>query len=150
MKTIRNEEHRTALCDRFEKLTGSETPAWGRMNVKQMVSHLVQTATLPFEETLPDKSNLLSQTLIKTLVLYVLPMPKEVKTSPEMDQQEKGRVPGDFHEDKRLVVESIEKLASLSASEPCKYHPFFGPMTPKHWGILAHKHMDHHLKQFGV
>ena len=120
------------------------------MNVKQMVSHLVQTGTLPFEETLPDKSNFLSRTVIKPLVLYVLPMPKEVKTSPEMDQQEKGRAPGDFHEDKRLVVESIERLASLGESAACKHHPFFGKMTPKHWGILAHKHMDHHLKQFGV
>src|SRR6476661_76473 len=125
MKTIRNEQHRAALCGRFEKLTGNETPAWGRMNVNQMVSHLVQTGTLPFEETLPDKSNLFSRTLLKPLVLYVLPMPKEVKTSPEMDQQEKGRAPGEFVEDKRLVIEAIERLARLPATEPCKYHPFF-------------------------
>ena len=150
MKTIRNETHRRDLCSRLEKVTGEEKAAWGRMSVNQMVSHLVQTGTLPFEETLPDRSNFLSRTLIKPLVLYVLPMPKEVPTPPDMDQQEKGRPPGDLAEDKRLAIEAINKVGTLSPDTPCKYHPFFGPMTPKQWGVIAHKHIDHHLRQFGV
>jgi uncharacterized protein DUF1569 len=67
-----------------------------------------------------------------------------------MDQQEKGRPPGDFVEDKRAVIESINKLGSLSSGDACEYHPFFGPMTAKQWAVIAHKHIDHHLRQFGV
>lgn len=150
MRTIRNENDRTALCARIEKLTGSETPAWGRMNVNQMVSHLVQTGDLPFAVSLPDKSNFFARTFVKPLVLYVLPMPKEVKTPAEMNQQEKGRPPGELGEDKRLVIDAINRLAALGESERCKHHPFFGPMTPKQWAVIAHKHIDHHLRQFGV
>ncbi len=150
MKTIRNEAHRRELCSRIEKVTGSETPAWGRMNVNQMVSHLVQTGTLPFEDTLPNTSSFLSRSIIKPLALYVLPMPKEVKTPPEVDQQEKGRPPGDLAEDKRLVLESIERLAALPDTHKCLHHPFFGPMTTKQWGLIAYKHTDHHLRQFGI
>ena len=29
-------------------------------------------------------------------------------------------------------------------------HSFFGKMTPEEWAILTYKHLDHHLRQFGV
>ena len=29
-------------------------------------------------------------------------------------------------------------------------HSFFGPLTPEEWAILMYKHLDHHLRQFGV
>ena len=34
----------------------------------------------------------------------------------------------------------------------CTTHPhaFFGPLTPDQWAILMYKHLDHHLRQFGV
>ena len=86
MKTIRNETERTKLIERLNKLTGSETPAWGKMTAEQMMSHLVQAGDLPFESTVADRSSFMSRTLIKPLILYVLPMPKEVKVSPDMDQ----------------------------------------------------------------
>jgi hypothetical protein len=29
-------------------------------------------------------------------------------------------------------------------------HSFFGKMTAEEWAILMYKHLDHHLRQFGV
>jgi hypothetical protein len=29
-------------------------------------------------------------------------------------------------------------------------HSFFGRLTPEQWAILTFKHLDHHLRQFGV
>ncbi len=29
-------------------------------------------------------------------------------------------------------------------------HSFFGRLTPEEWAILTYKHLDHHLRQFGV
>lgn len=29
-------------------------------------------------------------------------------------------------------------------------HSFFGRLTPNEWAILTYKHLDHHLRQFGV
>ena len=29
-------------------------------------------------------------------------------------------------------------------------HPFFGALTPDDWGVLTYKHLDHHLRQFGL
>jgi Protein of unknown function (DUF1569) len=66
---------------------------------------------------------------------------------------------------KELVIEddhdfAIERarlgtlIGRFAAAGPagCTSHPhaFFGPLTPEEWGILMYKHLDHHLRQFGV
>ena len=150
MKTIRNETDRSSLIDRLGNLKGDETPLWGKMNVNQMMSHLVQAGELPFVASLPDKSTFASRTFIKPLILYVLPMPKEVKTSAEMNQQEDGRKPEEFESDRTSVIASINQLGTLPVDHACSYHPMFGKMNAKEWALIVHKHIDHHLKQFGV
>jgi hypothetical protein len=150
MKTIRNEADCTAIINRLNKLTGEEKALWGKMNVNQMLSHLVQSGGMPFGHELTSRSNFMSRNVIKPLVLYVLPMPKEVKTSPEMDQQIDGRKPEDFERDKAAVIDLTQKLGAMALDNQCAEHPFFGKMSAKEWAIIAHKHIDHHLKQFGV
>jgi hypothetical protein len=150
MKTLRDEACRNALISRLERLKGDETPAWGKMNLEQMLSHLVQTGDFPFESYVPDQSNVLSRTILKPLVLYLLPIPKEVKVSAELDQQQKGRPPMGLAEDRARVVESIGRIGTMPENQQCLGHPFFGKLSAKQWAVLAHKHIDHHLKQFGV
>lgn len=150
MKTIRNESSRAELIRRVNALENTASPLWGRMNVEQMLSHLAQTAEWPFGHSVPDSSNLISRTLIKTLVVYFLPVPKEVKTAPQVDQQRDGRRPQGFDTDRALVIDGINKLGTLPETDDCCDHPFFGKMSAKQWALLAHKHIDHHLKQFGA
>lgn len=150
MKTIRDQGNRSNLIDRLNKLTGQEKPLWGRMTLDQMMSHLVQAGELPFESGVPDRSTFMSRTFVKPLVLYVLPIPKEVKVSAEMDQQADGRPPLGFETDRGHVIACLERLAKLPVNEKCLDHPFFGKMSAKDWALIAYKHTDHHLKQFGV
>lgn len=150
MKSLRNESERAGLIERVKGLTGSETPSWGKMNVIQMVSHLVQAGEMPFESSVPDRSSFMSRTVLKPLILYAVPVPKEVKTSPEMNQQEKGRKPQDFESDKALLINAINKIGTLPLDHECLPHPFFGAMNAKQWSVLASKHINHHLTQFGV
>lgn len=149
MKTLRDEKCRAALIARINMLTPESQPVWGRMNVEQMLSHLVQAADLPFVSTIPDHSSFLSRAA-KPLLLYVLPMPKEIKTSAELDQQKGGRKSEGFEADKSRVVDEIARLGTLPADHKCFHHPFFGKMSAKEWSVIGHKHIDHHLRQFGV
>ena len=150
MKSLRNEQCRQELTARLNKLSPDAKAAWGKMTVEQMLSHLVQSGDLPFESTVPDRSNWMSRNVIKPLVFYVLPIPKEVPTSPEIDQQENGRAPQGFEADKAMVIESFQKLGEIATDHKCLNHPFFGPMSAKQWCRLGYKHADHHLRQFGV
>ena len=150
MKSIRDEKCRAELLDRLNKVTPEAKALWGRMSVEQMMSHLVQAGELPFNSDIPDISTFMSRTFIKALVLYVLPMPKEVKTSAPMDQQQDGRKPLGFEIDKAKTIELLNQIGTLPSDQECSYHPFFGKMSVKEWGLIAHKHTDHHLRQFGV
>jgi hypothetical protein len=150
MKSVRDEKCRTELIGRISSLNADAKPVWGKMNIEQMLSHLVHSGELPFVESVPNVSNWMTRTLVKPLMLYVLPMPKEIKTSPEMDQQQKGRPPQGLDVDKAKAIELINKLGTLDPGHDCLCHPFFGKLSAKEWAMLAHKHIDHHLRQFGV
>ena len=46
-----------------------------------------------------------------------------------------------------LVARFGAQGPSVLSNEP---HPFFGPLTAAEWDLLQWKHLDHHLRQFGV
>jgi hypothetical protein len=150
MKTLRDEKCRSELSSRIARLTSDSKPLWGRMTVEQMLSHLVQSGEMPFVASVPDRSSFMSRTLVKTLVLTVVPVPKEVKTSAELDQQQGGRKPLGLDIDKTKLTESIEKIGTLPKGHPCLAHPFFGKLSARQWSRIGYKHIDHHLRQFGV
>ena len=150
MKSLRDETCRNEMIERIKNLSPSANAAWGKMNVEQMLSHLVQGNDLPFNATVPDRTSFLSTKVLKPLVLYALPVPKEVKTAPQMDQQQEGRKPLGFEVDRANLIESINRVGTLPLDHKCLGHPFFGKMNAKQWARLAYKHIDHHLKQFGV
>jgi hypothetical protein len=150
MKSLRDEKCRAEIIRRIDKLTPDAKASWGRMSVEQMLSHLVQGNELPFVASVPDGSNFMSRNVVKPLMLYLLPIPKEIKTSAEMDQQQKGRPPAGFETDKTELIEGVNKIGTLPLDHDCLPHPFFGKLSVKEWGAIAHKHIDHHLRQFGV
>jgi hypothetical protein len=150
MKTLRDEKCRAELIQRLDVLTPESKAAWGRMTVDQMLSHLVQAGELPFVESVGDRSNFVSRNMIKPLMLYLLPMPKEIQTSPDMDQQQDGRKPLGFDIDRASLTESINKIGTLPSDSTCLPHPFFGKLSARQWSKIGYKHIDHHLRQFGV
>lgn len=150
MRSIRNEDDRDNLVGRINKLSGDETSLWGKMTCDQMLSHLVQASELPFMASVPERSTFALRTIVKPLVLYVLPMPKEVKVSAEFDQQKKGRTPQGTAADKETLVGLLSRVGALPSDHECLNHPMFGKLTAEQWAVLMYKHTDHHLKQFGV
>jgi len=150
IKTLRDEKRRDELVARINALTPDAAARWGRMSVVQMLSHLVQSGELPFVASVPDRSNWASRMLLKPLVLYVLPIPKNVPTARALDQAQAGTAPADFEADRRELLASIERMCALGEDFDWAAHPTFGKMNRRQWGLLAHKHLDHHLKQFGV
>ena len=41
-------------------------------------------------------------------------------------------------------------LALEAATAACCEHALIGKVSGEDWGRLQHKHVDHHLRQFGV
>jgi hypothetical protein len=57
----------------------------------------------------------------------------------------------DFGTERLRLCGLIDRFAAAGPNG-CTTHPhaFFGRLTPEEWAILMYKHLDHHLRQFGV
>ena len=57
----------------------------------------------------------------------------------------------DLTTERERLCAAINRFAADGPSG-CTAHPhsFFGRLTPDEWAILMYKHVDHHLRQFGV
>lgn len=140
-----------AIRERMNKLTPESSPRWGKMNVNQMMCHVTDGFLMSMgDRPLPDESNFFSRTFIKFLVIKVIKMPKEVPTMPGLDQMKEGTKPGEFEDNRRAMIDALDKLYTLPPDHVWAAHPKFGPLTAREWGILGYKHVDHHLRQFGV
>lgn len=92
-----------------------------------------------------DVSTLMLRTAVKWLVLrtaFQAP-PGKVKTAREMLTTE----PAGWAADLATCEALLERLAGATTVAP---HPAFGPLSAEEWGVMAWKHFDHHLRQFGV
>jgi len=146
MKTIRDEAHRAALLSRLKKLSPGRQPEWGTLTAHQMVCHLNDQMAVALGD-IPSRreGGILMRTLVKWITLYVMPsIPKaKIRTAPEM----LTTAPSDWSEDTKRFVSLLSRLVDETNPSP---HPAFGPLSQDQWGILAAKHIDHHLNQFGV
>jgi hypothetical protein len=64
--------------------------------------------------------------------------------------QTAGNVPdASFEEEKSKFVHILSKYPKIDYKLEAS-HPVFGPLTHEQWGIFVWRHVDHHLRQFGV
>lgn len=148
MKTLWDPAARRELCDRLTRLTPAATRRWGTMSAPHMVAHLVDSMRMAIGDIPVASKNLpLRFTPIKQLIIYCLPFPKGAPTAPELV----SRLPADWPSECATLLTLIDRFADRSRSAPgWPDHPAFGKLTGNSWGVLAYRHIDHHLRQFGV
>ena len=151
MRSVRNARDRAELLQRLRMISPESRPRWGRMSAHQMVCHLgdICRVSLGERRTTPV-GNPLAHTVIKYFLLGGLPIPKGVPTTPELDQERQGTAPADFDADVRTLEELLERIGTAGSLPDAHEHPFFGPLSTSQWGRFHYRHMDHHLRQFGV
>ena len=147
MKSIWNATDQRSLQDRVRRLTPEHTPRWGRFTAPQVVAHLCDSLRMASSE-LPVKSKRLPIRYppLKQLIIYVLPFPKSAPTAPEL----LVRAPGDFAADCAELNRRLDEVVRAGPAALSREHPAFGTMNARRWGVLIYRHMDHHLRQFGV
>ncbi|MFN0104280.1 MAG: DUF1569 domain-containing protein [Bryobacteraceae bacterium] len=146
-KSLWNPADRESLLARFDSLKPDQRPQWGEMSASKMLRH----CTLPLLSTMGEfpvkpKNTLFRYWPFQPLVIYLLPWPKGAPTAPEFIITDEG----DFNDRRAALRAAIDKFASRGESQTFQPHAAFGPLNPKDWGALAYRHLDHHLKQFGV
>ena len=54
----------------------------------------------------------------------------------------------DFEKEKKQLLDNINRFNEANMIN--EKHPVFGRLTKEQWSKATWKHLDHHLKQFGV
>jgi hypothetical protein len=148
MKTMFDEALRSDILKRVDRVSSELVPLWGKMNAEQMLTHLIASAQMAVGELQTKSKKLpLRYPPLRQLVVYWLPWPKGSPTAPEL------LPPANCESVERSKSELARLLSAFAAraSEPkWPEHPAFGNLSRKGWGVLAWRHFDHHLRQFGV
>ena len=146
--TLLAQADRAALLARLARVKPGTPPRWGRMNAGQMLHHLAEAQRMALGDLAvrPRVKRLFRTWLAKYLFIRTLPIPKGVPTAPELVSQDNF----DFGAERARLTETITRFASVPGTGRGLEHPLFGVLTWLEWGLLQHKHVDHHLRQFGV
>lgn len=147
MKSVFNDSDRSAMVARIDRVAAGAPPRWGKMNAEMMLGHLVESARMTLGQ-LPTKPKRLPFRYfpLKQLIVYVLPFPKGAPTAPELLPRETGSA----DEAKRELVRLLRLIADRAQQTEWPEHPAFGKLNARAWGVLTYRHVDHHLRQFGV
>jgi hypothetical protein len=147
MKSIFNPAVHRELQDRVQRLTPQQRPQWGSMSAAQMVAHLADSLRMASGELeVAPKKAPFRYSPLKELALYVLPIPKGLPTAPELI----ARKPAEWTAEVATLREQLNGLVERGAEALAPAHPVFGSLSARQWGVLVYRHMDHHLRQFGV
>jgi hypothetical protein len=135
---------------RIARLRPDSERQWGKMNPGQALAHCSRAMeTALGDTTLPRMfiGRIIGGPVKKMALGNDEPMKRNSPTSPAFVVRDQPDVAA---ESARLSA-LIDRFSN-GGPEKCTRHPhtFFGPMTPGEWAILMYKHVDHHLRQFGV
>jgi Protein of unknown function (DUF1569) len=136
---------------RLGKLGLQSERRWGTMTAAQMLAHCSMSMQWAVGERVPEKGALparLMGRLVKPMVLRNDdPLRKNSPTSKSLivgDERDLGK-------ERDRLSGLIDKFAAGGPAGCTRNpHSFFGKMTPEEWATLMYKHLDHHLRQFGV
>ena len=146
MKTLWNEADRRDLDARIARLTPERTPLWGRMTAPQMVAHLADAMRMATGEiAIAARRTPFRHPPLKQLFVYVVPIPKGLPTAKEL-----RRTPRAWDTEVADLRAMLESFAARGRDATWPAHPIFGRLGAHAWGVLALRHCDHHLRQFGV
>src|SRR5580698_10393792 len=124
---------------------------WGKMTAAQTLAHCSVSMQWAVGEVVPEKGPLFVRfmgRLVKPMVFRNEdPIRKNSPTAGSLivsDTRDLGK------ERERLSALIDKFVVGGAAGCTRNPHSFFGSMTPEEWAILMYKHLDHHLRQFGV
>jgi hypothetical protein len=145
-KTLLDESVLRHMQERLARLTPLSPGRWGKMSVAQMLHHIGGGLQMAMGDlAIPRRRSPLRLFPVKQLIIFVLPFPKGAPTAPLLVAKDDF----DFDRERRNVNDLLDSFGKRDLVA-WPDHPAFGPLNREQWGVMVWKHLDHHLRQFGV
>jgi hypothetical protein len=150
VKNLFQPERVAEVKSRLATLRPDSRAEWGKMTVTQMVAH----CSVGIESATGDRQ------IKRVPIGYLLgPLVRGLALGDDKPMKKNSPTARDFiisgerdlDTERSRLTGLIDKFASGGPAK-CTTHPhaFFGKLTAEQWAILMYKHLDHHLRQFGV
>lgn len=148
--SIFNQKDVEVLIHRIHLLNPQSKALWGKMNVAQMLAH----NCVDYEQIFGERNDhppfhikWMVRLFFKKSMVNEVPYKPSLPTAPAfiiLDQR-------DFEKEQKRLIKYIERCRDLGAEELVKRkQATLGYLTELEWNNLIYKHLDHHLRQFGV
>lgn len=149
MKNLFDKDCYDEINRRINSLSPATQRQWGKMDVAQMLAHCKVAFSVPLSEKKMPRSflGLLVGRMLKAKLYNNSPWKKNLPTAPHF------KISGsrEFEKEKQDLSGLVNTFYSKGPGNVGKFpHPMFGSFTPEQWGQAMYKHLDHHLRQFGV
>jgi hypothetical protein len=136
------------ILSRIQSVNANTPAAWGKMNAAQMMAHCQATFDAYFKEEKVNRGlmSIMFGKMAKKKLFSKKPWPKGLPTARNFVVADERN----FAVEKEKLIACIKHFAEEGYTVTEKVHPFFGKMSSQEWAMFGYKHLDHHLKQFGV
>ena len=119
------------------------------MNVAQMLSHCSACMDMATGHLNLPRSFIgrILGPIAKPLYTNEKPLSQNSPTARELVRADAR----DFNREQEQLRAKVQQFFAGGEPKCTRHpHPFFGPLTPQEWSRGSYKHLDHHLRQFGV
>lgn len=138
------------LTHRINQLTPMSQRRWGKMNVDQMLAHVC----VPYEQALGERKDgpnvfmkIMLRLFFRQSMVNEVPYKQNLPTAPAFMIVDRR----DFEREKSRILSYIQKIENLGPDYfDGKEQISLGKLNVTEWNNLLYKHIDHHLRQFGV
>ncbi|HKO55635.1 MAG TPA: DUF1569 domain-containing protein [Thermoanaerobaculia bacterium] len=149
MKSLWDPNARLEILRRIDRLTPETRPRWGRMNAEEMLAHITAGMRMGLGE-LPtrERRTIFRYWPLKHLFVYWIPFPRSAYAPREMITRGKSVT---WDAAAAALRDAIARFSLLTPRDRAwPVHPIFGSLSGNAWGALGWRHLDHHLRQFGL
>lgn len=150
MKNIFEPSRAAEIKERLARLRPDSVRQWGTMTAPQAIAHCVLASEMAVGDLKPPRS------MIGRLIGWIItpmalgnddPIRRDSPTDPLLVIVDERDLNAERDRLNTLIDRFVTGGPQGVTTHP---HSFFGKLTPEQWSILMYKHLDHHLRQFGV
>ncbi len=149
MKNLFQPDAVDEVIARVDKLQPASQRLWGKMDVAQMMAHCSTTLDMAAGRLILPR--LLIGRILGPFVRPIFTNDKPLSRNSPTDKKLVISDTRDFTHEREQLKLRIRQFQQCGEAQCTKHpHPFFGALTPQEWSTGMYKHLDHHLRQFGV
>ncbi|MEL6923130.1 MAG: DUF1569 domain-containing protein [Bacteroidota bacterium] len=150
MQSIFHPQTIDSFKKRIQKIDPNANAQWGKMNTFQMLKHCSENDRMLLRQRQLRRlfiGRLFGKMALRSNIKDDKPLSKNSPTHPDLVIRDNG----DAEAQKKIWLSLLDQYPSMQTSDYVDFvHPFFGKMSAGQVGKFAFKHIDHHLRQFGV